>query len=140
MDRFEQEGKGKLAAIAQNYAELANSLKICSLAMPGLDVPILLAWTNCVTGWDMDEAEFLRAGERSFNLKRLLNLACGHDWSRRHPALPFAHEPFKAGSSAGFVPDLPKMLSEYYEFRGWGQDGVPTESKLKELGLATCTP
>ena len=28
MDRLAQEGKGKLAAIAQNYAELANSLKI----------------------------------------------------------------------------------------------------------------
>lgn len=140
LDRFEQEGKGKLAAVAQNYAELANSLKTCSLAMPGLDVPILVAWTNLVTGWDMDEAEFLRAGERSFNLKRLLNLACGMTGADDTLPYRFAHEPFKSGSAAGFVPDLPKMLSEYYEFRGWGQDGVPSESKLKELGLATCTP
>jgi aldehyde:ferredoxin oxidoreductase len=135
LDRLAQEGKGKLAAIAQNYAELANSLKFCSLAMPGLDVPILLTWTNCVTGWDMDEAEFLRAGERSFNLKRLLNFSCG--MTRADDTLPyrFTHEPFESGNSAGFVPDLPKMLDEYYEFRGWGKDGVPSESKLKELGL-----
>jgi aldehyde:ferredoxin oxidoreductase len=83
----------------------------------------------------MDEAEFLRAGERSFNLKRLLNFSCG--MTRADDTLPyrFTHEPFESGNSAGFVPDLPKMLDEYYEFRGWGKDGVPSESKLKELGL-----
>jgi aldehyde:ferredoxin oxidoreductase len=135
IDRFMQEGKGKLAALAQNYAELANSLKTCSLAMPALDIPILLAWTNCVTGWDMDEAEFLMAGERSFNLKRMLNISCGLTGADDVLPYRFAHEPFQAGTSAGFVPDLPKMLDEYYQFRGWGKDGIPKESKLKELGL-----
>jgi aldehyde:ferredoxin oxidoreductase len=27
------------------------------------------------------------------------------------------------------------MLEEYYQFRGWDQDGVPMEAKLKELDL-----
>jgi aldehyde:ferredoxin oxidoreductase len=31
---------------------------------------------------------------------------------------------------------LPNMLDEYYEFRGWGKDGVPSDSKLRQLGLA----
>jgi aldehyde:ferredoxin oxidoreductase len=137
VDRLAQEGKGKLAALAQNYAELANSLKFCSLAMPGLDIPILLTWTNCVTGWNMDEAEFLRAGERSFNLKRMLNLSCGLTGADDTLPYRFAHEPFTSGNSAGFVPDLPTMLSEYYEFRGWSKEGVPSESKLQELGLLT---
>ena len=135
MDRLAQAGKGKLAALAQNYAELANSLKFCSLAMPGLDVPVLLNWTNCVTGWDMNAAEFLRVGERNFNLKRLLNLSCGLTGADDTLPYRFTHEPFPSGASAGSVPDLPKMLSEYYEFRGWGKDGVPTEGKLRELGL-----
>jgi aldehyde:ferredoxin oxidoreductase len=136
LDRLAHEGKGKATAIAQNYAELSNSLKFCSIAMSALDLPLLVTWMNCVTGWDMDAAELLQAGERSFNLKRLLNLSCGV--TRADDTLPrrFTHEPFAAGSSAGHLPDLPKMLDEYYEFRGWDKDGVPTPSKLSELGLA----
>jgi aldehyde:ferredoxin oxidoreductase len=136
LDRLAHEGKGKSTAIAQNYAELFNSLKACSIAMSVLDVPILLKWTNCVTGWEMDAEEFLRVGERSLNVKRLLNLSCG--LTRADDTLPyrFTHEPFPSGASAGHVPDLPYMLDEYYEFRGWDKDGVPSESKLAELGLA----
>ena len=28
-----------------------------------------------------------------------------------------------------------KALDEYYHFRGWDNNGVPTEGKLKELNL-----
>ena len=126
LDRFAHEGKGKSAAIAQNYAELSNSMKFCSIAMPALDLPVLVTWLNFVTGWEMDGAELLRVGERSFNLKRLLNISCGV--SRADDTLPyrFTHEPFESGSSAGHVPDLPPMLDEYYEFRGWDKNGIPT--------------
>jgi aldehyde:ferredoxin oxidoreductase len=84
----------------------------------------------------MSGEEFLRVGERSLNVKRLLNLSCG--LTRADDTLPyrFTHEPFPSGASAGHVPDLPNMLDEYYDFRGWGNDGVPTQSKLVELGLA----
>jgi aldehyde:ferredoxin oxidoreductase len=135
LDRFAHEGKGKSTAIAQNYAELSNSLKFCSIAMPALDLPILVTWLNFVTGWDMDAVELLRVGERSFNLKRLLNVSCG--LTRADDTLPyrFTHEPFESGASAGHLPDLPLMLDEYYEFRGWDKNGVPTKSKLSELGL-----
>jgi aldehyde:ferredoxin oxidoreductase len=135
LDRLAHEGKGKAAAIAQNYGELSNSLKFCSIAMSALDMPILVKWINCVTGWDMDATELLRVGERSFNLKRLLNLSCGV--TRADDTLPYryTHEPFQSGASAGHLPNLPKMLDEYYEFRGWDRDGVPTKSKLSELGL-----
>jgi aldehyde:ferredoxin oxidoreductase len=136
LDRLTHEGKGKSAAVAQNYAELFNSLKTCQLAITALDVPVLLKWTNYVTGWDMAAEEFLRVGERSFNVKRLLNLSCGI--TKADDTLPrrFTHEPFEAGSSAGHVPDLPVMLNEYYAFRGWDENGVPTGGKLQELGLA----
>jgi aldehyde:ferredoxin oxidoreductase len=135
LDRFEQPGKGKAAALVQNYAELFNSLKVCQIAMRAYDVPILLELTNYVTGWEITAEEFLRVGERSLNVKRLLNLSCG--LTRADDYLPYRleHEPFPSGGAAGKVPDLPKMLDEYYEFRGWGLDGVPSQNKLKELGL-----
>ena len=30
---------------------------------------------------------------------------------------------------------LDEMLEQYYRIRGWSQDGLPTEEKLKDLGL-----
>jgi aldehyde:ferredoxin oxidoreductase len=136
LDRFEQKGKGISTALVQNYAELFNSLKVCQIAMRVYDVPILLQFTNYVTDWGMDATEFLMAGERSLNVKRLLNISCG--LTRADDTLPYRlqHEPFSTGGAAGKVPDLPKMLDEYYEFRGWSKDGVPSGSKLRELGLA----
>jgi aldehyde:ferredoxin oxidoreductase len=38
----------------------------------------------------------------------------------------------------GLMPNLPpfsQMFSEYYEYRGWSEEGVSTPEKLKELGL-----
>jgi len=31
---------------------------------------------------------------------------------------------------------LSEMLPDFYEVRGWGSDGIPTEAKLQSLGLA----
>jgi aldehyde:ferredoxin oxidoreductase len=28
-----------------------------------------------------------------------------------------------------------EMLDEYYQFRGWDHEGIPTQEKLKELSL-----
>lgn len=87
LDRFAHAGKGKSSALAQNFAELYNSLKMCQSFMRVYDVPILLKFTNYVTGWDMDAEEFLRVGERSLNVKRLLNISCG--LTRADDSLPY---------------------------------------------------
>jgi aldehyde:ferredoxin oxidoreductase len=33
------------------------------------------------------------------------------------------------------LPDLESQLDEYYRFRGWTENGVPTEETLAKLGL-----
>ena len=45
------------------------------------------------------------------------------------------HEPIKTGGSKGMLSRLPEMLPTYYELRGWDANGVPTPTKLGELGL-----
>ncbi|TEU06399.1 hypothetical protein E3I90_02320, partial [Candidatus Bathyarchaeota archaeon] len=32
---------------------------------------------------------------------------------------------------------LNEMLDEYYALRGWNENGIPTQEKLKELDLAS---
>ena len=42
----------------------------------------------------------------------------------------------KEGSTDGVLPDMKKMLKEYYEYRKWDRKtGKPTKKKLTELGL-----
>jgi len=33
------------------------------------------------------------------------------------------------------LPPLGQLLSDYYDYRGWSEEGVPTEEKLRELNL-----
>jgi aldehyde:ferredoxin oxidoreductase len=77
----------------------------------------------------------MRIGERIFNLKRLYNVRCGV--ARRDDTLParLLTLPRDAGGAAGCLPDLERMLREYYQVRGWDEDGAPTPAKCRELGL-----
>jgi aldehyde:ferredoxin oxidoreductase len=58
-------------------------------------------------------------------------------FSRKDDSLPhrLIHEPFSEGPAKGKVVHLEEMLEEYYEERGWSREGIPTDAKLKELGL-----
>jgi len=44
-------------------------------------------------------------------------------------------EPRGDGGAAYNLPPLDAMLDEYYNYRGWGPDGVPLEETLSKLGL-----
>ena len=79
--------------------------------------------------------DFAKTGERIFNLKRIYNVRLGI--SRKDDFLPPRFLTFKR-IGKGLTPNLPpfgQMLSEYYEYRGWSEDGIPTPEKLEELGL-----
>jgi aldehyde:ferredoxin oxidoreductase len=137
LDRHATERKGVAAAVMQDYGGLYNSLKLCQFIMRSVTVQEVVDCLNYVTGWDMDIAEFLRAGERSSNLKRLYNVRLG--MSRKEDTLPYRilHEALPDGGAAGYLPNLDAMLDEYYEYRGWTRDGIPTRAKLEALGLGS---
>ncbi|MHA1582874.1 MAG: aldehyde ferredoxin oxidoreductase C-terminal domain-containing protein, partial [Candidatus Baldrarchaeia archaeon] len=76
--------------------------------------------------------EFIKIGERIFNLQRMFNVMAGI--SRIDDKMPprvfeKAH-PYKHS-----IPIFEPMLDEYYEVRGWTIDGKPSKEKLLELGL-----
>jgi aldehyde:ferredoxin oxidoreductase len=140
VDRFEVEGKGILAAKSQNLMGMMDSLKLCKFILfGGITITDILKWYTHVTGGQMTVDEFIKTGERIFNLKRLYNVRRGV--SRKDDILPFRSQTSKR-IGEGLTPNLPpmgQMLSEYYEFRGWTEDGIPTDEKLKELGLYTAS-
>jgi aldehyde:ferredoxin oxidoreductase len=45
-------------------------------------------------------------------------------------------QPLTEGGTAGYVPDVEKLLTDYYQARAWDRKtGKPTREKLLELGL-----
>lgn len=132
--RFDKEGKGLAAKVAQDVASIYNSMVMCCFVLPYMNLHMIAEVLNLVTGFDYDRVELLKAGERISNLQRLFNIHCG--MQRADDILPpRLLEPVQEGGAAGKVPDLEYQLKEYYQARGWNADGKPTKEKLVELEL-----
>ncbi len=92
---------------------------------------------NLVTGWDLNTADYKKAGERVYNLARAFSNREG--LSAVDDTLPkrLLEEPLPEGPAEGQVNELPVLLEKYYQLRGWDHlTGKPTAEKLNELGLA----
>jgi aldehyde:ferredoxin oxidoreductase len=112
---------------------LSNSLVTCVFARVSLVAQLILY--NAVIGLDWDVAEFVRAGARIWNLKRVINHRLG--LTRANDTLPkLLREPLPDGPIAGHVPDYDLLMREYYAARGWDPiSGRPTRATLEALDL-----
>lgn len=136
LDRFSSEGKGVMAAKAQNLMMVFDSIAACKfLLFGGVNPTILSEWLTMATGMAWKAEELVQCGERIFNKKRLYNVECGI--TRKDDTLPerILRQPRGSGGAATNLPPLEAMLDEYYAFRGWDANGIPTEAKKRELGL-----
>lgn len=136
LDRFSLEGKGKFTAQMQNLMSLYDSLKVCKyLTFGGISIAALIKWFYLATGIEFTLETFLAAGERLYNLKRLYNVRCGI--TRADDNLPkrIRWEKRGSGGAAENLPDLEVMLEDYYAYRGWDENGIPTQEKIRQLGL-----
>jgi len=135
-DRFGAVKKGELVAKTQDLMSLFDSLKLCKFTLyGGLKLTHALKFLNAVTGWDIGQAEILKTGERIYNLKRMYNVRCGI--TRKDDTVPtrMLREKRGEGGAAENLPPFAEALDEYYRYRDWDQNGIPTKTKLLELGL-----
>jgi len=82
---------------------------------------------SSATGMDIDEAGLSEIAKRNRTLLRAVNIRKGmrradekppeDHWKKRFPELEA------------------KLLDEYYKFKGWDNQGIPTKETLDELGL-----
>jgi benzoyl-CoA reductase subunit BamB len=78
-------------------------------------------------GIDMDEAKLTQAAKRYRTLVRAVNIRRG--MRRKDEKPPEDHWKKR-------FPELEKeLLDEYYKFKGWNNQGIPTKESLDELGL-----
>lgn len=128
-------GAEKAANVArhQDFRTVNNALVLCMFA----NVPpeTMLNLLNAACGYSLTLEDFLRCGERAWNLKRLLNLKLGlRPGSDTLPA-PLLR-PYAEGGAADYQIPFREMLQAYYAARGWDQNGLPTVQKLDEIGLS----
>ena len=139
--RLAYKGKGLVVKHFEEMAAIADATGVCKNTYNNMEV---LDWEEtaellqAATGWTFTGEEVQRIGERIVNLERLFIAREGI--TRQDDTLPrrFLQEPMPEGSgpSTGSVLELSPMLDEYYCARGWNvRTGLPTQKKLKELGL-----
>ena len=135
VDKDTIEGKPALVILFQNLTAALDATGACLFTTFGIGADELAEMLGAVTGVAYTSEDFMKCGDRIWNLERQWNLNAG--LTANDDTLPprLLKEPIKTGASKGKLSRLPEMLPEYYELRGWDKNGVPTASKLGELGL-----
>ncbi len=132
-DRHSSKGKAEFAAKFQSLKDLFDALTLCKFAP--LTPTAISGFLSAVTGWEVSPERLLVIGDRSLAIKRAISSKLG--LTREHDRLPeICMRPLDEGTSADRVPDMDKMLREYYAYRSWDwETGRPSREKLLELGL-----
>ena len=126
VDRFATQGKAGTVVVHQNSAAVVDSLVVCKFVNMAVAEEFFARLLTAVSGVAYTGDDLMEAGERVYNLERMYNLREG--FTQADDTLPrrLLDEPMPAGPSAGWTVKLEPMLKEYYQFRGWDKNGVPT--------------
>ncbi len=136
--RYQIKEKGKLVKKAEDYYTLFDSLGFCKFIRHFMTVELMAKCFTLVTGIETNEKNLMKAGERIYNVEKLINIKLG--WKEKHDNLPWKilNQPLPDGPAKGKKinkGDFEKMKKEYYKARGWDEKGIPKKSTLKRLGL-----
>ena len=136
-DAYKIEGKAELTAKLQNLMCTMDALILCRFTQVGKAVNVMnhVEWLNLVTDWGVDIPEYMTMGDRLFTLKRMYNVRLGV--SRKDDLLPYRFMTLnRTGEDlTNQLPPIGKLLSDYYAYRGWSEEGIPTPEKIRDLGL-----
>ncbi len=136
------EGKAEKVIELQHTRPLFDTLGVCRLPWIEMELPVsdYAEAFRRATGLDLSEEDLYRVSERVWNLTRMFWVREFPDFGRSYDLPPkrITAEPVLSGPTKGAVLPQEKvdaLLDDYYARRGWTKDGIPTEEKLKELGL-----
>ena len=134
-DPLATDGKAGLVKAFQDATAAVDSSGLC--------VFTTFAWTlediapqvdAAVEGnWTVDK--MLEVGERIWNMERIFNNKAGFTAADDNLPERLVKDAAKTGPAEGLVAGIDKMLPEYYDLRGWTQDGVPTNETLERLAV-----
>lgn len=106
---------------------------IMAINLPAFMLPHPMA-IGAATGYKMNFARFLQAGERGYNLERMIDVKLGIDSSKDQLPKRLTRELQIIANPKSKVP-FDKLKKDYYKNRGWDANGIPKKRTLKRLGL-----
>jgi aldehyde:ferredoxin oxidoreductase len=106
----------------------------------GLELEWYLKYLKAVTGKAFTLDELFKIADRIYTLIRAFWVRDRSYWSREldWPPPRWFEQQLTKGPYAGKklkTEDYDKLLSLYYELRGWDEDGIPRKITLEKLGL-----
>jgi len=140
----------RLTRYVERWNFLLDIMGICS--RPPLarlyNLELITELYNLVTGVDLGSAGLLSAADRGLTLLKLFDISQGA--TREDDYLPerWLTEPFLVAGKEVWLhdyyntkrltkEDIEILLDDYYEERGWDNDGVPMKKTLTELELTS---
>lgn len=139
IDRYSIERRAEIVKAQHDYFAACDSLVACQFVKDIVGKERYVQMLSAATGMKMTVDEFVRVGERTWNLVRMFNVREG--FTRKDDTLPkrILTEPLPSGIAKGqrlTRAQLSQMLDGYYKLRGWNiQTGIPGREKLRELEL-----
>lgn len=139
---------GRLTRYSEDWYTILTSTGVCARAQVNrfYSLESVTEFYKAVTGLNITKDDLRLAAERSWNLMKLMNAKEG--FSRKDDKFPPSwFEPLEFGKidlklldSYGGVEvtrDIAKkLIDDYYDEREWSKEnGLPTDEKLKELGI-----
>lgn len=131
--------KGAAQAHFSNAHQTLNGLGLCMFTgltggLPWVDM------VNALTGWDVDQKELLRCGERIQNLRNAFNVREGVRPADFQPHARMKGEGdglLDAGPLAGVQAPLDRLKRDYYEAMSWDPEtGRLSRERAAQLGMA----
>jgi aldehyde:ferredoxin oxidoreductase len=135
IDPWSIDGKPELVKRYQDITAVMDSLGLCNWPLMGLKFNNFVPMVNSCLGTGFRADDLMAIGERIWNIERLFNMQAGFDAT--HDTLPerFVKDPIPDGPAVGQTSRIHDMLGEYYNLRGWTDDGRPRPETLEALGL-----
>jgi aldehyde:ferredoxin oxidoreductase len=145
---------GRLVTSSESWLAIFNSLGICNRHVNNrfYAINICSELFSAATGFECDPQKLMEKADRVWNIFKMINVREG--FSRKDDEPPYGwFMPIKTydGKEKFMMDyyhtkiltkeDVDQWLSDYYDERGWDKEtGIPTEAKLKALGLEDTIP
>jgi len=135
-DPLVTEGKAGLVKAFQDATAVVDSAGLCIFTTFAWTMDNIAPQIDAACEGDWSAENLMTLGERVWNLERLFNLRAG--LTSKDDTLPqrFFDEPSKSGPTEGAISGLDVMLPEYYQLRGWNEQGEPAGETMSRLGLS----
>jgi aldehyde:ferredoxin oxidoreductase len=136
------EGKGRVVWWHENFKTLIDCLGVCIFPVVGLfsegHLPLetVAELYNSATGLDLSARDLFLSAERVYQLQKAFNVKLGI--TRKDDYFIKSTANGREGKDLPFKKidlDHPGMLEEYYRYRGYSSNGLPSPNRLKEVGL-----